>query len=139
MLAATGDRDEAVRSIVGATDAQAAWDACERADWMLWLVGRLLGGAPEGAERKRLVLCASECAETSLPFVRDEKAGATVRACIQTTQAWALDEATIEELREARKQALRVWSYSADADADDAAAAAADVCGRPRLACWSPR
>ena len=34
---------------------QAAWDNCERGDWMLWLVGKKVG-KPETPSRKKLLL-----------------------------------------------------------------------------------
>ncbi len=33
-----------------------AWKECERADWMLWLIGRL-SGEPESPKRKLLIKC----------------------------------------------------------------------------------
>ena len=44
-------------------DAKAAWEACERPDWMLWLAGRA------GAAREALVLAACDCARTVLRHV----------------------------------------------------------------------
>jgi len=32
---------EAIRWASDFDNAQAAWDACERGDWMLWLLGKL--------------------------------------------------------------------------------------------------
>ena len=47
---------------------QKAWDACERADWSLWIVGNL-SGKPGSQKRKKLVLCACEIARLSLRYV----------------------------------------------------------------------
>ena len=43
------------------TTAQEAWDACERGDWMLWLLGKL-SGSPRSKSRKKLVLASVKCA-----------------------------------------------------------------------------
>ena len=37
-----------------------AWAACERGDWMLWLIGRLDASPPWSDERKPLVRCTVE-------------------------------------------------------------------------------
>jgi hypothetical protein len=44
-------------------DIVTAWNACERADWLLWLAGRA------GVEPPLLVLAACDCARTALRFV----------------------------------------------------------------------
>jgi hypothetical protein len=49
----------------GFDTAQAAWDACERGDWMLWLLGKK-AGKPGSAKRKKLVLAACKCARLAL-------------------------------------------------------------------------
>ncbi len=100
--------------------AQAGWDACERGDWMLWLLGKQ-SGAPESAGRKQLVLIACECARLALPYTKDPR----VLACIETTEKWTRGEATIEDVRAARRAAYAAAAaaaYAADADAADAAA-----------------
>jgi hypothetical protein len=95
----------------------AAWVACERADWMLWLIGRV-SGPPESDDRKRLVLCACACARTALRHTTD----ARVLACIETAERWTRCEATIADVKAARREARN----AADADADADAAYAAD-------------
>ena len=47
---------------------QAAWKACKRGDWMLWLCGKV-AGPPDSETRRRLVLVAAECAATSLHLI----------------------------------------------------------------------
>ena len=51
---------------------QKTWDKCERGDWMLWLAGKM-SGKPECDKRKKLVLCACECARLSLKYVKKIK------------------------------------------------------------------
>lgn len=68
--------------------AQAAWDACERGDWLLWWIGRSgLTGAPESAERRTLVKVACGCARLALPHVPagEERP----RIAIETAERWA--------------------------------------------------
>ena len=108
---------EAVKWAKDYRTATAAWKACERGDWMLWLVGRL-SGEPESDQRK-LVLCACECARLALEYVPSNETRPL--RCIETGERWARGEATIEELREARRAAA---ADAADAAADAAYAAA---------------
>jgi hypothetical protein len=77
---------------------QAAWDNCERGDWMLWLLGRL-SGKPESTRRKKLVLCVCDCAALAL-----KHSGKNRKFCekaINTAKAWARGKATIKEVQAA--------------------------------------
>jgi hypothetical protein len=111
-LRTIGACDEAREWADSYTSAKKAWNECERGDWMLWLLGKL-SGEPESSKRKKLVLCACECAELALPYTKDKR----VKKCIDTTRAWANGKSTIEEVIEAR--------FAADAATDAAASAAA--------------
>jgi hypothetical protein len=85
--------------------AQKAWDSCERGDWMLWLCGKF-SNQPESDGRKRLVLCACECARRALPFFEKRRAGDDrVRKCLDTAERWARGEVTADELRDAKRAA----------------------------------
>ena len=53
---------------------QAAWDACERGDWMLWWAGKK-SGEPKSDARKKLVLAACECAREVLPIFEKRRPG----------------------------------------------------------------
>ena len=99
---------------VGDRDITAAWAECDRADWMLWLAGRVVA-------RKTVVLAACACARTALRYVL---AGEDrPRVAIETAERWARGEATIAEVRSAAAAAA---AYAAD-DAAYAAAYAADA------------
>jgi len=104
-------------------DAEAAWAVCTRGDWMLWLAGKL-SGPPESDGRRTLVACACECARLSLPIFEkrypDDK---RVRNCLDVAERWARGEATIEELRVARRAAYAAADAAADASAYAATAA----------------
>ena len=89
-----------------------AWDTCERADWMLWLCGRM-AGSDGWPTHQQIVLVACEFAETSLKFYeskypKDDRP----RKAIETARKWANGQATIEEVR-----ASRTAAYAAAADA----------------------
>jgi hypothetical protein len=104
----------------GYTSPVKAWRECQRGDWMLWLVGKV-SGPPESEGRKKLVLCACECARLALPIFENRYLNdGRVRKCIETAERWAKGEATIEELRQARSAADA--DAAAAADAADAAA-----------------
>ena len=88
----------------------AAWKACPSGDWMLWFAGKM-SGPPESEGRKKLVLAACGCARIALPYAKSPKA----LACIETAEAWANGNATIEDVRKARIAATGtcVASYAA--------------------------
>jgi hypothetical protein len=113
-----------------------AWRECVRGDWMLWLLGKL-SGAPESDARKKLVLAACDCAALPLPHATSVAAA----LCLETARKWARGEATIEELREARKvaaaAAAAAFSAAADAAADAAAAAAFSAAADAAAAAFS--
>jgi hypothetical protein len=94
---------------------QKAWQACERGDWMLWLMGKKTEG--RGSEkRKLLVLASCKCARLALPYVKAEETRPL--KAIETAEAWAKDKdgTTLAD----------VWAYAAAAaDADAYAATAA--------------
>ena len=70
-LRALGACDEAVEWASTQPDAETAWAQCRRADWMLWIAGRVAGPqTPEG--RGQLVLAACACARTALRHVPDD-------------------------------------------------------------------
>ena len=103
-------------------DPQTAWDGCERADWMLWLCGKL-SGEPGSEARKPLVLAACECARLALKHVpKDEH---RPLKAIETAEAWARNEGpTLDDVRYAAAAADAAYAaYAAYADAADAAAA----------------
>jgi hypothetical protein len=99
------------------------WETCERADWMLWLCGKMIGkqGWPT---RRELVLAACDCAETALKYV--PKGEERPAKAIETARKWARGKATIQEVRGAAYVAADANVYAASAYAA-AAYAAADV------------
>ena len=114
-----------------------AWQACERGDWMLWLLG-MLSGPPGSGSRKKLVLVVCQCARLALPYVK--KGEMRPLKAIETAEAWARgDEGiTLQDVRDAAARAASAASaaarvayatYAADAAAraSDAAARASDA------------
>jgi hypothetical protein len=111
-----------VESLPEGTTARQAWQQCQRGDWMLWILGRL-AGPPESDSRRRLVLCACECARTAWQWMPE-----AARVCVETAEKWARGEATIEQVREARRAAdVAAVAYAAGVAvaADDAGVAVA--------------
>jgi hypothetical protein len=110
-----------------------AWTNCERADWMLWLCGRMVGreGWPT---REQIGLAACLCAESVLPlFEKKYPNDDRPRKAIEAARAWAQSGGEIEEVRKARRAAA-----AADADALWAAAAAdADALWAAAAAGWA--
>jgi hypothetical protein len=98
------------------------WQTCDRADWMLWIVGQMAGekGWPTQQE---IVLVACLCAGTALPiFEKKYPKDDRPRKAIEAARSWAKGELDIEEVRKARR-ADAAAAYAA-ADAATAYAAA---------------
>ena len=111
------------KSLAWADGYGSAWStaltACPERSWLTWLYGRLLsrGLVP----REPLVLAACLCAREVLHLVPagEER---PLRA-IETAEAWCRGEATLDEVRAARRDAWDA-TYDAAAYADAAAATA---------------
>ena len=106
------------------TTAAEAWASCQRGDWLVWLMGRLhLRGL---LSRQALVLAACAAARTALGNVvlgEDRP-----RIAIETAEAWARGEASIEDVQEAADATAHAYDYAYDYAYDvahDAYAAAA--------------
>ena len=122
---------EAIEWAKNQPNKQAAWDQCERGDWMLWLLGRL-SGPPESKKRKKLVLASCDCAATALKYSGENRKVA--EKAIRSTRMWARGKASIEDVRaasdsasdsaSASEAASEAASYAASDSASDSAAEA---------------
>lgn len=91
-----------------------AWAECKRADWMLWLLGRV-------GEKKRVVEATCICARTALRYVRKDELRPL--KAIEAVEKWCRDEATVQEVSAAAADAANARVAAGDrADAADAAA-----------------
>ena len=117
---------------VGEKTPKEAWETCERADWMLWLVGKM-AGKKDWPTRKEVVLAACACAETALKFV--PKGENRPRLAIKTAREWVAGRSTLVEVRKAADAAYAAADAAAYAAAYAAdAAAAADAYASRRKA-----
>ena len=91
--------------------AVAAWENCERGDWMLWLAKKL------NVDDRKLTMAKYRCASQVLHLMKDPHSLAAMAASLQ----YANGEITREELN---AYAAATYAYAA-ADATYAAAAAA--------------
>jgi hypothetical protein len=105
---------------VGDRTMQEAWDKCERADWMLWIMAR---GITQGdAQHRMLIGLACDCAATVLQYV---PAGEDrPRLAIEAARRYA-DNPTEEHRADAGDAAWAAWSAWAAGDAAGVAARAA--------------
>ena len=103
---------EAVNWTGSQIDDASAWNACERGDWMLWLLGKLSGPA-WGERRKLLVLAACECARLALPYTH----GKQIETYIETVEAWTRGEVTQTQVRNAYDAAAAAATNAAAATA----------------------
>ena len=106
-----------------------AWEHCERADWMLWLLGHTL--EPTVSEHRRLTLVACGCARKVLHLI---PAGEDrPRLAIEAAEKWAREptkehRAAAEEARAAAGAAARAaWAAARAAGAAARAARAAEA------------
>ena len=114
---------EEARTWAKGKDLHEVWTSCDRADWLLWLAGRM-ADEPGWPTRKQIVLAACACAETALRYVKPGED--RPRIAIETARAWVRGEASIEDVRLARKNAYAAAAaYAAYAAAYAAAAYAA--------------
>jgi hypothetical protein len=106
-------------------DLQSAWDACERGDWMLWLVGKTINCPPWSEGRKPLLACALDCAGTIEHLLR----GPTkINIAVGVLRQWIAGDVDVEAAKQARHDLWNAAAYAAAADADaDADAAAAEA------------
>ncbi|MCF8218756.1 MAG: hypothetical protein K9J21_07215 [Bacteroidales bacterium] len=85
---------------------EAAWNACQRGDWMLWIAQRLK------VDHRKLTLAKALCAETVIHLMRDERS----RKAVEVAKKYGNYKASQKDLTDATAYAAAV--------ADDAAAAA---------------
>ena len=130
---------DAARVQAGDRDMETVLRTCQRADWLLWLYGRMVGkkGWPT---HQQVVLAACACAATAVKFARPEDRAACRRA-IAAARRWARGKATLEQLQAAAADtaaARAAAKASAKAsDADDAAYAAAAAAASWAAAAWA--
>ena len=92
---------------------QAAWDVCERGDWMLWLLGKQAGEISSDS-RKHLVWIACQCARLTLKYVPEGEAR-PLRA-IETAEAYTRSEMTLDQVKKAAAAAAyAAAAYTASA------------------------
>ena len=112
-------------SLAWAADYSAGWERalaeCPDRRWMTWLAGALM--CRGHMRREVIVLCACACARTALRYVPAGEERPL--AAIETAERWCRGDATLDEVRAARRGAAYAADYAAYAAADAAAAAAA--------------
>lgn len=79
---------------------QDAWQNCERADWMFWLITETI---KDDADRKPLASIACKCARLSLPYTT--KGDDRPLKAIEAAEAWAQGKATLDEVQMAAESA----------------------------------
>ena len=120
---------EAIDWVATQESPQAAWESCERGDWMLWLLGKRINKTGS-QQHRRLVRIACKCARLALPCVPDDDLQ-PLRA-IELTERWAaggaVSQETLRDVAEAVADAACAAAYAANAtNAAYAAWAVADA------------
>ena len=99
---------------------QDAWDACERGDWMAWLLDHA------DVDERAKVGCLADVAALVLPiYEKRYPDDSRVRDCIEVCRKYARGEASDADLRKARDAAAAAAAAYAAAYADAYAYAAA--------------
>jgi hypothetical protein len=95
---------------------QSAWDACDRGDWMAWLLDHA------DVDKRVKVGCLADVAALVLPIYEKRYPNdGRVRNCIEVCRSYARGKASDDDLRKARKAAS---AYVATAAYDAAAGGA---------------
>ena len=120
-LRALGACGEARRWARPYATARIAWAACQRPDWLLWIVGRASWGRPHGSpEHRQITLLAVLCARSTLHLV-PEAPRAELEAILAQIEGWAwghlsLSRETLLVLRqrtwEIRRSLWRAAAYA---------------------------
>jgi hypothetical protein len=95
---------------------EAAWQNCDRGDWMLWYAAKV------GSDHKKLVLAACGCARTALEFVPQGEQRPL--AAIETAERWASGDESVS-LDDMKNAASAAYAASATNAAAASAAFAA--------------
>jgi hypothetical protein len=112
-----GACQESLRWVEKFDNPQAAWAACERGDWMLWLLGKL-SGPPCSTSRKAVVAACCECARLALPrfesvYPHDKRP----RTAIETAERHCKGEADLNEVERTAAAAYAAYAAAAYAAA----------------------
>ena len=102
--------EEAVKWAKGYPSLQAAWDVCERGDWILWLAGRV-AGPPDSDSRRKLVDAAVRCARLALPYAGKAKEICDRTRCV--VEAYLRGEASLADTRAAADAAAAAYADDA--------------------------
>jgi len=81
---------------------EGAWNTSPRADWMLWLLGKI-----DGKASSRIIFASCACARTALKYipVGEDRP----RLAIETAELFVEGKATIKELESAEEAARAAW------------------------------
>ncbi len=71
--------------------AQEAWDACERADWMLWAWGENCK-EDYSKSHKNMVLACVKISKKSIKYIENKEIEKLVKKSLNTTERWAKGE-----------------------------------------------
>jgi hypothetical protein len=131
------DACEEAREWAGKKSLAEVWSSCDRADWLLWLCGRMAG--TEGwPTRQDIVLVACLCAETALPiFEKKYPDDDRPRKAIEAARAWALCRDDAKALRGAAYAAAGAAAYAPYAAASAPASAPYAAASAPASAAYA--
>lgn len=121
-----GACSDAIEWAKGYDSLDAAWTACDRGNWMLWLVGRV-SGKPGNEARRKLALCLCDVVEPALRFVPDGVDASHIAIDVLGRWARGEDGVTLYDVRRAADSSAFAAARSSSAAAATAAAEAARV------------
>ena len=93
---------EPVRREVQGKNLEQTWNTSERGDWLLWFSAHMIG-KPGWPTHQQVVLASCQCARLALKYI--ERGETRPLKAIETTEAWARGDATLDEVRNAGRAA----------------------------------
>jgi hypothetical protein len=87
-----------------------AWNACERADWMMWLLAKMAGKKGWPIKRE-IVSLACDFAQDALPVFEQTYSESCVRDCISVLRKWIANKASTEKLLAAKNKILSANAF----------------------------
>ena len=99
---------EPVRREIMGKDFSQMWNTSERGDWLLWFCAHMIG-KPSWPTHQQVVLASCQCARLALRHIPPEETRPL--KAIETAEAWARGQATVEQVRNAGHAADAVTGY----------------------------
>jgi tetratricopeptide (TPR) repeat protein len=99
---------ESVRREINGKDLRQMWNTSERGDWLLWFCAHMIG-KPGWPTHQQVVFASCQCARLALRHIPPQQTRPL--KAIETAEAWARGQATLEQVRDAGHAADALTGY----------------------------